>query len=343
MCKANTTDGLNLYLCPEFVITRMFFAITVVVVGLPLNVITIWAIWRYERPLNTQSVLVLNLCLNNVIFSGIVMPIVTADMWVVMDGPLCVPIGGLLLLCQLSVIFAYLHITLHRYFTVILPQSHWITYGPPKKAVLIVFLVFVPVFSHIMLALTGIWGLFHESPSTGTCTLARGIDGGDSTYNLLSMVIFLLVPVIIMSVCYAHILLFVRKKRRQICAQTQPVHQKDRQRIRREKRENRLTLIAMTTVIVFIITWIPYLAAQQLSALYDIVMFHAFAGALVYIHAITDPLIYVIGAKQLRDHLRRLLAVFGIQQPVQPPNSTSTVVQTEANRGQPTLPMSPAQ
>jgi hypothetical protein len=326
MCKANTTDGLNLFLCPEFVITRAFFAIGVAVIGTPLNILTILAIWRFERPLTTQSILVLNLCLNNVIFAGLVMPLVTIDMWVTLEGPLCVPLGGLLLLCQLNVLLAYLHITLHRYFSVLLPQSNWVTYGSPKKAAVIVFIVFIPIFSHIVLGSTGTWGLYHESPSTGTCTLARAIDGGDNLYNIISMIVFLVLPVIIMSACYAHILSFVRNKRRQIRAQQQ-IQPGDRSKMKKERRETRLTLIAMITVIVFVISWIPYLVAQQFRALYPIVMFNAIAGSLVYIHAITDPLIYVIGAKQLRDHLIRLVVKPRRLGPesVQLQNSVSTI------------------
>ena len=105
---------VRLYLHKEYTIIRMVSACLVAAVGFVFNCVTAVAIGYYERPLNIQNRLVLNLCINNVIFCGYFLPLITYDLYTDVHnkwGVFCQIQGFLYIFSNCNILLAYLHIT----------------------------------------------------------------------------------------------------------------------------------------------------------------------------------------------------------------------------------------
>jgi uncharacterized protein len=69
-----------------------------------------------------------------------------------------------------------------------------------------------------------------------------------------------------------------------------------------------------------VLSFLPYLIAQHISMMETWVLFQSVAGALSYIHALTDPLIYVLGDSKLRRQLTRLFQESRCEEPEDEPD-----------------------
>ncbi|ELT87234.1 hypothetical protein CAPTEDRAFT_185217 [Capitella teleta] len=317
MCRNATLavhGELELFRCSEYVITRLSFAGAVSATGFCLNMMMLLLIRLHEPVFSTQNRLVLNLCVNNLVFCAYVLPVYIYDLVRGLDndwGVFCRLHGFFFMFMQCNVIMAYLHIALHRYFTVVLPGSHIFSYGSARKTWLIVLLSSALLALVMSVGLLGIWGSYGQSRTSGVCTLLSD----SSNYKLFGYLVAILLPLVAMVYCYGHILIVVRRHKARLSRASNSQSSKSstgssslngsiRQKFK--SKEAYVTLLSVSVVSVFALSFIPYLLAQHVSFLQNWVIFQAVSGALSYIHALTDPLIYVLGDSSLRRHLKRL-------------------------------------
>lgn len=318
LCGNSTVDGdLHLFLCREYVATRLAFAGVVAAVGFCLNVLMLLLIYFNESSLTAQNRLVLNLCCNNIVFCVYVLPVYIYDLVRGLDndwGIYCELQGFFFMFNQCNVILAYLHITLHRYFTIVFPNSTVLGYGSARKTWVIVAISSALLALVMSVGLLGIWGRYGQSWTSGVCTLLSDKQGGSGNYKLFGYLVAILFPLVAMAYCYGHILYIVRRHKNRFTRGTKApltpslsiTSQSDSIRSKFKSRETYVTVLSVSVVAVFALSYIPYLLAQHVNFLQNWILFQAVSGALSYVHALTDPLIYVLGDSTLRKQLRRL-------------------------------------
>ena len=308
-----------MYLCLEYTTTRLVFALLVAAAGFFFNSLMALLIYLHEQVVTTQNRLVLNLCLNNMVFCCYVLPVYVYDLsqglqnkW----GVFCEIQGFIFMFVQCNVILAYLHITLHRYFTIVFARTGTLGYGSARRTWMIVTFSSLLLAAVMSLGLVHIWGRYGQSHSSGICTLLSDKDGGeDGNFKLFGNLLAILLPLLAMAYCYGHILYTMRRHSERLdkgmhAALKSGEHRgsptSDGTRNKRRSREVYVTVLSVSIVAVFVVSYVPYLVAQHVTSFHNWVMLHALSGALAYIHALTDPLIYVLGDSRLRKLLQQV-------------------------------------
>ena len=259
--------------------------------------VTVLVLVLYERPFTIQNRLVLNLCINNIIFCVYVLPVYIYDLYVNINsswGWFCTFQGFAYVFLPCNIMLAYLHITLHRYFAIVfVSKINGPSYGSYKKTCMIIIASTLLVVAILFPGLLHKWGSFARSPVFGNCTVLP------STFNIFGQTLAVVLPLCTMIYCYSHILYIVRKQRTRVQAML-PVNSETK------SQDVRLTVASVLIVLIFFISFMPTLLGDQIPFLRGLVPFQGLSGVLAFTHALTDPVIYVFFDKKLKDDLKKM-------------------------------------
>ena len=305
-----TNPAFRLYDNLELIPIRVTGCSLVAIFGLILNILAVGLILRFERPLTTQNRLILNMCANGLLLSGYALPF---DMYKLQHpeddlGWLCRCSGFIVLLAQGASFAAYLLVSLHRYFMVVARQSTILSFGGATRTTVIIGATWLFLSLILLSALFGVWGQLGYFPWTGLCT-SYFEDEDDKLFGRLVLFLSFILPLFVMIYCYSHILFEVlRQKKKIFKTVVQEAGQGGRRKqLSKWKKEVHLAGISALIIGVYILTWLPNFLIFNVKVLSQNSVFWSISYVANKIHAVTDPLIYVLGDPRLRRHVRSAL------------------------------------
>ena len=160
----------------------------------------------------------------------------------------------------------------------------------------------------LLSALFGVWGQLGYYPPTGMC-VSYSEDKADDLYRSLTLVLSFVLPLVVMIYCYSHILFEVlRQKKKLLKTVVKEASQGGRKmQVSKWNKEVYLAGVSALIIGVYILTWLPSFLVVNVKALSENSVFWGISYVTNKIHAVTDPLIYVLGDPRLRRHIRSAL------------------------------------
>lgn len=281
--------GLNIFI---------FFA------GSTLNALTIGIIFRHGgRSMDIQNLLVTNFCASNLLLCVIAADTSRRMLTVPFhNAHLCRFRAFSLHVIMCASVYSLLLVSFHRYFVILYPRSR-LGLTSVKKTLLVIGAVWMVCVFVNLPPLTGLWGKFGYEKETRACTLIRSVSG---SFTRFTQIINFVAPLGIHMFCYGHIFLAVRRQNLKMEKHKQST---DQQSYRRRRQEWHLTLLTFCIIVTYVLCFLPY----TISILTSLIRtpFHAFAVAILWMHIVINPLMYLLGDSRLRNTLRELLQCKG--------------------------------
>ena len=209
---------------------------------------------------------------------------------------------------QANVAMAFLLIAVHRFLLVVQPFP---SIKPPDGARVVICVIVVCVLAVVIVLippLFDIGGRFQQSEITGICTSL--VRQNTLVYNYVTQLMTLTVPVVLMTICYLSILRTVLLQNRRITAARATVGAFQppdvRERMRRRRYTIRVTLLSAISVIIFVLTYTPFILGTLFPWKLDTYLYSAITTVITFSHTVTSPFIYVCGDTEFRKTLRSL-------------------------------------
>ncbi|XP_061386838.1 G-protein coupled receptor moody-like [Musca vetustissima] len=182
-----------------------------VVIGVPGNILTIFALSRGKQNRNSTAMFIINLSVSDLLFGCFNLPLAASTFlrraWI--HGDLLCRLFPLLRYGLLAVsLFTVSLITINRYVIIAHPRQYTRIYQRRYLALMVLgtwllsFTIMIPTWR-------GIWGKFGLDISIGSCSILPG-DNGHTPKEFLFVLAFM-VPCLCIVFCYARIFYLVRK------------------------------------------------------------------------------------------------------------------------------------
>ncbi|XP_059222851.1 G-protein coupled receptor moody isoform X2 [Stomoxys calcitrans] len=181
------------------------------VIGVPGNILTIFALSRGKQNRNSTAVFIINLSVSDLLFGGFNLPLAASTFlrraWI--HGDLLCRLFPLLRYGLLAVsLFTVSLITINRYVIIAHPRQYTRIYQRRHLALMVVG-TWILCFSIMIPTWRGIWGKFGLDTSIGSCSILRD-DNNRSPKEFLFLLAFM-VPCCCIVFCYTRIFYLVRK------------------------------------------------------------------------------------------------------------------------------------
>lgn len=329
----NTRDGgeLSSFSRP-LLTTAAVLTVTIMVVGLFGNMLTIVALLKCPKVRNVAAAFIISLCVADFVFCAVVLPFAISGFitgtWS-HGGALCrlIPFMryGNVGVSLLSIAL----ITINRYIMI---AHHGIYNRVYKKVYIALMIVASWLFSYGMQmpTLLGIWGAFGYDPKLGTCSITTDARGRSSKTALF--VVAFIVPCVLIVVCYAKIFWVVHssetRMRQHSKSQSAPTisgdkpstisataasaatlnqhaaagksRVKDQRDLKARRNEWRITKMVLAIFLSFVVCYLPITIVKIADKDVKYPGFHIVGYLLLYASACLNPIIYVIMNAQYR-------------------------------------------
>uniref|UniRef100_A0ABD2XHM2 G-protein coupled receptors family 1 profile domain-containing protein n=1 Tax=Trichogramma kaykai TaxID=54128 RepID=A0ABD2XHM2_9HYME len=201
-------------------------------VGIPGNLLTLFALFRTKKFKNATAVFIMNLSLSDLMFCCVVLPLAASMFWhgVWRHGPFFCQLFPFLRYALVAVsLFTVLSITINRYVMIGHPRLYPKIYTP-RNLLCMVLSTWVGGFGALLPTTFGVWGRFGLDPAIGSCSILPDANGRTPKISLF--VLAFVAPCLSIVVCYARIFHIVRrtalKSRRRDAEQQQQQQQQQR-------------------------------------------------------------------------------------------------------------------
>ncbi|XP_049768742.1 G-protein coupled receptor moody [Schistocerca cancellata] len=307
--------------------------ITILVVGVLGNLLTVVALLRCPRVRNVAAAFIISLCVADLVFCALVLPFsasrFVSGTWVHGDQ-LCQlfplmrygNVGVSLLSIAMITINRYIMIAHHGWYGRIY-RRHWIA----------AMIAFCWLFSYGMQlpTLLGVWGRFGYDALLGSCSILEDSSGRSSKTALF--VLGFLVPCVVIVACYARIFWVVhesenRMRSHQSAAQAPTPggggkgltpgggaggggggqQQRHAARdVRARRNEWRITKMVLAIFLSFVVCYLPITIVKVADHRVRHPGLHVLGYIMLYLSACLNPIIYVIMNKQYRQAYKTVL------------------------------------
>ena len=296
---------------PAFVYIRTIGACAFAIVGFPLNLTALVVIFKSDRTMTTHGHLLTYLCVVESLICIYALPVLAYDQWTMvgLHHPVFCKLSVYIYFAlQGNVPIAFLLIALHRFLLVVQPVpalanlgGAFGTSGCIIGGVSLVLITLVP-------PLFDAGALFRRSSITGICTSL--IRPHTKMYNSITQGLILFIPLILMSACYGFILRTIRVQNTRImaAARTGVLNHPDvRESMRRRRYTIRVTLLSAISVIIFVVSYTPFILGTLFPWKLDTYLYSAITTVITFSHTVTSPLLYVCGDSEMRMTFVRLV------------------------------------
>ncbi|XP_075156904.1 G-protein coupled receptor moody [Haematobia irritans] len=182
-----------------------------VVIGVPGNILTIFALSRGKQNRNSTAVFIINLSVSDLLFGGFNLPLAASTFlrraWI--HGDLLCRLFPLLRYGLLAVsLFTVSLITINRYVIIAHPRQYTRIYQR-KHLALMVIGTWILCFTIMIPTWRGIWGKFGLDIEIGSCSILR--DNNNRSPKEFLFILAFMVPCCCIVFCYTRIFYLVRK------------------------------------------------------------------------------------------------------------------------------------
>ncbi|XP_023315239.1 uncharacterized protein LOC106654093 isoform X2 [Trichogramma pretiosum] len=200
-------------------------------IGIPGNLLTLFALFRTKKFKNATAVFIMNLSLSDLMFCCVVLPLAASMFWhgVWLHGAFFCQLFPFLRYALVAVsLFTVLSITINRYVMIGHPRLYPKIYTP-RNLLCMVLSTWVGGFGALLPTTFGVWGRFGLDPAIGSCSILPDANGRTPKISLF--VLAFVAPCLSIVVCYARIFHIVRrtalKSRRRDAEQQQQQQRRD--------------------------------------------------------------------------------------------------------------------
>ncbi|XP_014257258.1 G-protein coupled receptor moody isoform X2 [Cimex lectularius] len=281
--------------------------ISIMIVGLLGNLLTIVALLRCPRVRNVAAAFIISLCVADFLFCAVVLPFAASrfitDSWVHGDF-LCslVPLVrygnvGVSLLCIAM-------ITINRY--IMIAHYGWYPkiYKPMWIACMIIF-CWALSFGMQVPTLLGIWGKYSYDHNIRTCSITKDIWGRSSKTALF--LIGFVIPCLIIVCCYARIFWVVHSSESRMRKHAAESNGKEHKESKTKRNEWRITKMVLAIFLSFLMCYLPITIIKVYDHSVQYPALHVVSYLLLYLSACINPIIYVIMNHQYRQAYKTIL------------------------------------
>ncbi|CAB0034268.1 unnamed protein product [Trichogramma brassicae] len=180
-------------------------------VGIPGNLLTLFALFRTKKFKNATAVFIMNLSLSDLMFCCVVLPLAASMFWhgVWRHGAFFCQLFPFLRYALVAVsLFTVLSITINRYVMIGHPRLYPKIYTP-RNLLCMVLSTWVGGFGALLPTTFGVWGRFGLDPAIGSCSILPDANGRTPKISLF--VLAFVAPCLSIVVCYARIFHIVRR------------------------------------------------------------------------------------------------------------------------------------
>uniref|UniRef100_A0A0A9X0P7 G-protein coupled receptor moody n=1 Tax=Lygus hesperus TaxID=30085 RepID=A0A0A9X0P7_LYGHE len=281
--------------------------ITIMVVGLVGNLLTVVALLRCPRVRNVAAAFIISLCIADFLFCAVVLPFAASrfitDTWSHGDF-LCkvVPLVrygnvGVSLLCIAM-------ITINRYIMIAHYGMYTKIYRPFWIACMIIFCWSLSFGMQIPTFL-GYWGIYSYDHNLRTCSIMKD-RWGRSSKTALFMIAFV-IPCMIIVCCYARIFWVVHSSENRMRQHASAGSGKDKKEMKSKRNEWRITKMVLAIFLSFLMCYLPITIIKVCDSNVQYPVLHVVAYLLLYLSACINPIIYVIMNNQYRQAYKTIL------------------------------------
>ncbi|XP_075234054.1 G-protein coupled receptor moody isoform X2 [Lycorma delicatula] len=288
--------------------------LTIMVVGVVGNLLTIVALLRCPRVRNVAAAFIISLCIADFLFCLTVLPVSAVSFfrgsWDPGE-PLCTLMPfiryGNVGFSLLSIAM----ITINRYVMIAHYSVYTRVYKPSSIAAMLVFCWFLSFGMQIPTALQK-WGKYAYDPELGTCSILQD-ENQRSSKSALFLIGFVC-PCLVIICCYARIFWVVHSSEtrmrkhatRKIPGSESNSRIKEKREAKARRNEWRITKMVLAIFLSFILCYLPITVVKLLdSNVYPGI--NVIAYLLLYLSACMNPIIYVIMNKQYRQAYKTVL------------------------------------
>lgn len=273
---------------------------------------TILALVRDSRlRSNATTTFVISLCFSDFLFCAFNLPL-TASRYIhqkwVFGVDLCkafpVIFYGNVALSLLNMV----SITINRY--ILIAHHHLYNKLYTRASIWLQMLsAWVIAFLIMLMPLAQIWGKLGLDETTFSCTILDD-DNGSSPKKMIFIIGFG-IPCVIIALAYSCIYWKVKKSRARV-RRDQLEGRKTERKSRRERDDNRLTLLMLIIFVSFIICFLPLMLVNVFDENNQYPALGVFASILAWSSSVINPILYAATNRQYRIAYKKLLTIFKI-------------------------------
>uniref|UniRef100_A0A1B6DYU7 G-protein coupled receptors family 1 profile domain-containing protein n=1 Tax=Clastoptera arizonana TaxID=38151 RepID=A0A1B6DYU7_9HEMI len=287
--------------------------ITILVVGVVGNLLTIVALLRCPRVRNVAAAFIISLCVADCMFCILVLPFNASlyifGKWVFND-----------ILCTITPMIRYVNvgisllsiamITINRYIMIAHYSLYTRIYKPVWIACMIIF-CWLLSFGMLVPTLLGIWGKFDYESKLITCTIVKD-ENGRSAKTALFITAFI-IPCLIIIICYTRIFWVVHssesRMRKHAAKNPKDINRtsKEKKEAKNRRNEWRITKMVLAIFLSFLVCYLPITIVKVVDSEVQQPNLHLLATIMLYLSACINPIIYVIMNKQYRQAYKTIL------------------------------------